>query len=97
MARRVVFRPEARAEALDARQWYDGRTPGLGRAFGEALATILTRLAANPAAFPKVHGDARRAVLTHFPYAVYFRETTGSVVVLAVHGRQDPQRWQSRV
>jgi len=81
---------------MAARQWYDERAPGLGRAFGEVLTAVITRLAANPRQFPHVHGDTRRAVLSRFPYAVYFRETTDTVVVLAIHGRQDPQRWQSR-
>ena len=39
---------------------------------------------------------ARRAVLSRFPYALYFRMTDDSIVVLAVHGRQDLSRWQKR-
>lgn len=31
-----------------------------------------------------------------FPYAVYFRLTSDAIVVLAVHGRQDPERWRGR-
>ena len=37
---------------------------------------------------------SRRAVLLRFPYAVYFRLDRETLVVLAVHGRQDPARWQ---
>jgi hypothetical protein len=46
--------------------------------------------------FPSVRGQTRRAVLKRFPYAVYYRQTNDQIVVLAVHGRQDPKRWQSR-
>jgi hypothetical protein len=35
-------------------------------------------------------------VLMRFPYAIYFRVSDEAVVVLAVHGRQDPARWQAR-
>ena len=49
-----------------------------------------------PAAFPFVHGAVRRLVVRRFPYAVYFREVGDEIVVLAIHGRQDPNRWQER-
>ena len=49
-----------------------------------------------PAAFPCVHGAVRRLVVRRFPYAVYFREVGDEIVVLAIHGRQDPNRWQER-
>ena len=77
-------------------QWYDGRRQGLGREFGVAVEGLIARIAESPLAFPRVHRETRRAVLTRFPYAVYFRPTDVEVVVLAVHGRQHPSRWKSR-
>jgi plasmid stabilization system protein ParE len=56
----------------------------------------IARIAETPFAFPRVHGDTRRAVLRRFPYAIYFRILDDDIVILAVHGRQDPQRWKSR-
>lgn len=42
---RVLFRPEAHAELLEARVWYDERSPDLGlelaRAVDAALATVI--------------------------------------------------------
>ena len=96
MTRSVGFRAEAAVEASDVRRWYESRRPGLGTEFVEALEHTVARIAENPATFPKVHGTIRRAVLRRFPYAVYFRPTGDTVVVLAVHGRQHPERWQSR-
>ena len=43
-----------------------------------------------------MHGAVRRLVVRRFPYAVYFREVGDEIVVLAIHGRQDPKRWQER-
>jgi plasmid stabilization system protein ParE len=91
----VVFRPEAEAEALEARAWYESRSDGLGSRFAAAL-DALDRLLSNPVSFPRVHGEVRRAVKTHFPYAIYFRSDHDEVVVLAIHGRQDPSRWKTR-
>lgn len=96
MARAVLFRPEAAAELSDARLWYAARQDGLGERFLQEVEAIVARIVEWPAAFPSVHGQTRRAVLRRFPYAVYFREVSDAIVVLAVHGRQNPQRWQSR-
>lgn len=92
----VRFRPEAEAEVLETRHWYEGRRAGLGEEFAAELADVLDRIAARPLQFRRVHGELRRAVLTRFPYAVYFRVHDSEIIVLAVHGRQDPARWQSR-
>jgi plasmid stabilization system protein ParE len=92
----VVFRPQAEDEALEVRQWYASKRLGLGREFGEELNRIVERIAEGPLQFPRVHGEIRRAVLSRFPYAVYFRVVDVVVVVLAIHGRQHPSRWQRR-
>ena len=57
----VVFRPEAEGEVLEARQWYESRSEGLGRRFAAAVDALVTRIVANPLAFPEVHGPTRRA------------------------------------
>lgn len=96
MALQVVFRPQAEDEALEVRQWYEARRAGLGRKFGQAVDGLIARIASNPLAFPRVHNETRRAVLTRFPYAIYFRVADDALVVLAVHGRQHPARWKRR-
>jgi plasmid stabilization system protein ParE len=93
---RVRFRPEAAGEALETRQWYEHRQPGLGTAFRRALDTVVEKIAENPSRFRRVHGETRRALLDRFPYAVYFRFNDEEVIVLAVHGRQHPRNWQRR-
>jgi len=96
VTRSVRFRAEAEAEALEAQRWYEDRCPGSGVEFAAVLERTLSRITANPAAFPKVRGETRRAVLQRYPYAVYFRTTDDAVIVLAVHGRQNPMRWHTR-
>jgi plasmid stabilization system protein ParE len=94
--RRVSFRPEAEAETLETRDWYESRQPGLGAAFRAALDEALQRVVENPFLYRRVRGETRRAILSRFPYAVYFRLVGDDIVVLAVHGRQHKRRWQSR-
>jgi toxin ParE1/3/4 len=92
----VKFLPEARQEALDTRAWYEDRQSGLGALFSKSLAAAVERLQAAPLSYPLVIGAVRRVVLQRFPYAVYFRLEVDEIIVLAVHGRQDPNRWQKR-
>ena len=97
MTPRLVFRPEAEAELLDARAWYEGERAGLGAIFAAAVETTVTAILQNPLAYPRVKGDTRRALVRQFPYAVYFRPTDDEIIVLAVmHGRRNPRRWRSR-
>jgi len=44
--------------------------------------------------FARVHGEVRRAVVSRFPYAVFYRVEPKRVVVLAVlHMAGDPKLW----
>lgn len=96
VTRRTSFRPQAEAEVLEVRNWYEDRRQGLGNEFGTAVGNLVGRVAENPLAFPRVRGEIRRATLHRFPYAIYFRLAGDEIIVLAVHGRQYPRRWQSR-
>lgn len=75
MTRTVVFRPQAEEEARAARHWYEEQKPGLGGQFADAIDETLRRIAANASAFPRVHGEIRRAVMREFPFAIYFAFT----------------------
>ena len=94
--RQVVFRPEAEDEVLEAREWYEARRAGLGKEFAQAVDEIVSRIVENPLAYQGAYKETRRAVLSRFPYAVYYRLAGQDIVVQAVHGRQHQSRWQSR-
>jgi plasmid stabilization system protein ParE len=96
VSRRVVFRPQAEDEVLEVRQWYEARRPGLGANFGAAVDQVIERIMVNPFASPRAQAETRRAVLARFQYAVYFRNLDEEIVVLAIHGRHHPSRWQAR-
>ena len=95
-ARQVVFRPQAADDASEVQAWYESRRAGLGHEFGLAIEALIGRVATNPFMFRRVHGETRRAVLSRFPYAIYFRPEGDQLVVLAIHGRQHPSRWKTR-
>ena len=58
---RVVFRPEAQRELLEARAWYEERSPGLGFEFARAVDVAVAIAERMPLAFPRIEAD--------FPYS----------------------------
>jgi len=94
----VIFTPPARAELLDAQDWYEARQPGLGMRFREEVEATVLRLQENPHQFPIVFRDVHRARLRKFPYGLFFCVEIGTLVVIACfHGSRDPQQWERRV
>ena len=97
MTPRLVLRPQAEAELLDARHWYEDQRPGLGGGFAAEVDTTLAGVLQAPLAYPRVQGETRRALVRRVPYAIYSHAMPEEIVVLAiVHGRQHPRRWRSR-
>ncbi|HXO20098.1 MAG TPA: type II toxin-antitoxin system RelE/ParE family toxin [Thermoanaerobaculia bacterium] len=88
---------EAEAEASEAADWYEKRSPGLGVAFLVLIEQTLAHIAENPGQFPLVYRDVRRASLKRFPFGIFFRLRKDRIRVLAVmHSSRDPQRWRRR-
>lgn len=93
----VSVRPKAEQEAREAAKWYEDRSPGLGTAFLEIVESVLAGISENPFRFPIVHKDVRRALLSRFPYGVFFRIRRDEIRVLAIiHLSRNPDRWQGR-
>lgn len=94
---RARLSPAADADVQDIHGWYRQRREGLALQFKRALDECVARVQENPLAYPKVHGDIRRALLRRFPYCVFFTVEPTEVVVHGIfHGRRDPKVWQSR-
>jgi plasmid stabilization system protein ParE len=95
---RVQFRPEAKAEALEAKAWYETHAPGLGYEFARALEAAIQSAVRNPLAFASIEGECRRVLMRRFPYSVVFRLGPKSMLVVAVfHHRREPSILASRV
>ena len=57
----VRFTEAARAELIDAQDWYEAEAPGLGRRFRAEIESVVQRMANNPRQFPVVFKAVRRA------------------------------------
>jgi plasmid stabilization system protein ParE len=97
MSRRILFRPEAEVELMEAASWYEERGKGLGADFLRSLDAAVAAIERNPHAYPIVFGKVRRSVLRRFPYIIIYRVENDEILILAcIHGRRDPKRWQER-
>ena len=97
MPRRFIVRPLAEADLENAARWYGEERARLAERFLSDVDQTFARVRERPLQFPTVGGDVQRALLHTFPYAVYFRASVDSIVVLAVlHLRRDPRVWRGR-
>ena len=93
----VRFRSEAASDVVLAKEWYDAQRPGLGDEFVQALERVIDLITYLPDAFPEIAVGLRRALLGRFPYAVYYRQDSETIDVIAcLHTRRSPSRWRSR-
>lgn len=98
MALPVVYRRKVGRDLAGGFGYYEGQSEGLGERFLAAVDSAFDAIERYPEMFSRVHGEVRRAVISKFPYAVFFRIDPKRVVVLTVlHTARDPELWpQSR-
>lgn len=95
--------PAARAELIDAVDWYEDRQPGLGERFNAELMEHLAFARTRPDAAPPYRGRQRRPLLRRkgvedFPYGiVYFVRDDEVIVVAYAHEKRRPGYWRSRL
>jgi len=94
----VVFRPEAAADVISARRWYENQQAGLGRRFTRSLSETIIRIQDMPRMYVVALENVRRAKLRTFPYLLYYRVLEDRVEILGVlHGSRQPNVWQERI
>jgi len=94
----VRFTEAARAELIEAQDWYEAEVPGLGCRFRAEIDSVVRRMADNPRQFLTVFETVRRARAKKFPYALLFLvEANALLVVACFHSSRDPRHWQKRL
>ena len=94
----VVLRQEAKADLVDAYDWYDEQQAQLGERFLTFVEDAISRIQLMPQMYVRVTEDVRRAKVSRFPYLVYYRVLPDRIELLAVlHSSRSPQLWRARV
>jgi toxin ParE1/3/4 len=98
MSYHIRFRDEAESDIQEAYDWYQARRENLGDAFLQAIDDCIEALAEHPKSYEVIHKNIRRALLPHFPYALFFIiEDEFVIVVACFHVRRNPTSWKKRV
>lgn len=93
----ITFRPEARAELVEAWSWYEEQRPGLGDELAACVEAAISKAARQPDAYAEAHEGVRRVLVRRFPYGVFYVVEAGALLVLAVaHARRRPLYWRDR-
>jgi len=94
MALPVVYRRKVGRDLAGGFGWYEEQGKGLGEKFLAAVNAVFDAIERYPEMFSRIHGEVRRAVVSHFPYAVFYRVESKRVVVLTVlHTARNPSLW----
>ena len=95
---RLVFRPEARLELLEAQAWYESRSVGLGFEFARAIDSAVERALRMPLAFPRIEAEFRHVITRKFPYSVVYHLSESELVVVSCfHHRRKQGSWLRNV
>ncbi|MEK6300603.1 MAG: type II toxin-antitoxin system RelE/ParE family toxin [Acidobacteriota bacterium] len=97
MTRRFIVRQRAERDIQSAYDWYESQEPGLGEEFLEAARKRLDVIRDFPESCPIIYRDVRRAVVSRFPYLVFYVVQPTRVTVLAMlHHSRSPATWPRR-
>jgi plasmid stabilization system protein ParE len=99
----VEFDPDARAELIAGRDYYEARRPDYGSRFVFAIEQTVARIAATPAAagiWPQSPPELpiRRRQVPGFPssWLAYVAMTDRIYILAIVHTRRHPDHWLKR-
>ena len=94
---RASFHPLVKRELIDAAQYYEHESSGLGALFLDAAERCEQAIVEHPHAGAIVLGDVRRRLMQTFPYALLYTISSSDVRILAVMNlRRRPMYWVGR-
>jgi plasmid stabilization system protein ParE len=95
---RLTYHPEAEAELIEAAQFYEARSPGLGARFLRDFDMAVAEIQESPALWPLVDNDLRCRTLRRFPFSIYYRVFPDALRILVVkHHSRHPDYWRNRL
>ena len=90
----VVYRRKVGRDLAAGFGHYEEQRAGLGEQFLTAVESTFDAIERYPQMFARVHGEVRRALVSRYPYGVFYRVESKRVVVLTVlHTARDSKLW----
>ena len=90
----LVFRRPFKVDLVAGFDWYEEQRPGFGEYFLSAVQSTLKSVELHSEIFVSVHGEVRRAIVSRFPFAIFYLVEPKRIVVLRLlHTARDPHLW----
>lgn len=94
----LAFHPDVKYEIADAYKWYQQQAKGLGDSYITELELAFQTIVEMPDTWPKFKKGFRRYILSSFPFAVIYNQSSNIIYVVAVmHQSRRPNYWMGRV
>ena len=91
----VFFTSAARAESLEAFDYYHERSEQAASRFMQCLEAATTWISQHPTTGKPLSSRTRRYLMKTFPYLLVYRIETDAVWIIGVvHEKRDPQHWR---
>ena len=94
------FHPEAKREFLDAVDYYESCSEGLGLEFVNDIYATIQRMINYPHAWSKFSGNTRRCLTKQFPFGIIYQvfDNKDEIIVIAVMQlNRKPGYWRKRL
>jgi plasmid stabilization system protein ParE len=89
---RLIVRPGAEQQAINAFLWYEDKATGLGDEFSLSLDACMNSIARNPNIYQKKYKNIRMGILERFPFGVYYLVDNENIIVLSIlHFSRNPK------
>ena len=90
----LVFRRRFKVDLVAGFDWYEEQRLGLGEYFLSAVQSTLKSVEFHPEIYMSVHGEVRRAIVSRFPFAIFYLVEPKRIVALRLlHTARDPNLW----
>lgn len=94
----IKFHELAREEIATAYLYYEREKQGLGDLFLTSIENLLDRIGDNPRQFPVEFEEARKAMVSTFPFIIIFTIIQEEIFIVSIfHTSQNPSTWQKRI
>jgi plasmid stabilization system protein ParE len=97
---KYFFHPKAKEEFVEAINYYEECSPGLGLEFSKEIHSTIQRIINFPNAWLKFSENTRRCLTKRFPFGVIyqFSEDKNEVIILAIMQlNRTPDYWKNRI
>jgi len=95
---KIEFLKPAECEFLDAIEYYNNESEGLGYEFTIEVSKTLERIVQYPKAWTPLSKRTRRCRTKRFPYSVIYQIRPDKILIIAImHMHCKPKNWKTRL